>query len=881
MKKVFTLFFLLLCSFIANNAIAQCEYQSTKFKTVKETNFFTISENVKKVLLEEKSKAVTPFEKKSIEKEIKQFGRWQYYWKNFVNPDGSLPTHCIDLDLLHLKPNSPIPSLQGESSVLNAKNWTQIGPTVRVDAHGYTAYPGMGRVNVVRKLGTTTYIAGAPEGGIWKTTDNGANWVAKTDAIALLGISDIRVNPNDPMKMYAVTGDRHKNSSLSIGIIKSLDGGETWSTTSLVLTPELNKATSNLGIKPNNPDYMIAVMQQNVYYTTDAWSTYTKGTSIDGGLDVLYTNDFILISDSYGNIFRSTDNGANFVQIYSNNEGSGDIALRFNPTVIGDDVYFLAGKKNGPILYKASITQINAATEANKLVATKVGATIPDFNPQGVFCVVLAINPTDINKILAFGVDGYYSTNGAATWAKKLDAYNSTTSGETYVHPDYHFAEFMDNNTVLVGHDGGVSLVNINAQPFGHTDITGNMIIGQIYHAAIYNSDLNNENLLLGMQDNDGYSKSPTTKSGNWVAVSAGDGTAAGINHRDPLIRFMGGVHGALHRTKTAYLASYTDQTEVIAPNESTAPFICEVIIHDQNPNHVFAGHGELKYSKDAGLTFQDVGQELKVGPTDEVDQYADRIAVIGKNGQKLAKYDTVAGTFSNVTDIVKPTDVTVNFNSVCLASSNNKIIYASIPGLDAANKVFKSIDNGLTWTNITFDLPNVVVNKVLNQVTGTATFEEIIYVATNVGVFGLIRETENSKKWIKIGKLLPNVMVNDLDINYAALKMYAATYGRGLWELDVNYSVNSTGINDNKISEDQFQLYPNPSSENQSIQIGLPKDVYEAKYNLYNYVGGNLKSGNLTKSENIVSMDGIVPGLYLLSLEVNNIKYCKKVVVQ
>ncbi|MBK7466661.1 MAG: hypothetical protein IPJ43_07510 [Saprospiraceae bacterium] len=267
-----------------------------------------------------------------------------------------------------------------------------------------------------------------------------------------------------------------------------------------------------------------------------------------------------------------------------------------------------------------------------------------------------------------------------------------------------------------------------------------------------------------------------------------------------------------MHRTKTAYLASYTDQTEVIAPNESTAPFICEVIIHDQNPNHVFAGHGELKYSKDAGLTFQDVGQELKVGPTDEVDQYADRIAVIGKNGQKLAKYDTVAGTFSNVTDIVKPTDVTVNFNSVCLASSNNKIIYASIPGLDAANKVFKSIDNGLTWTNITFDLPNVVVNKVLLSYR-TATFEEIIYVATNVGVFGLIRETENSKKWIKIGKLLPNVMVNDLDINYAALKMYAATYGRGLWELDVNYSVNSTGINDNKISEDQFQLYPNPSS--------------------------------------------------------------------
>ena len=90
----------------------------------------------------------------------------------------------------------------------------------------------MGRVNVIRKLGPTTYIAGTPQGGIWKTTDNGTNWLAKTDGIALLGISDIRVNPNDPMKMYAVTGDREKHTALSIGVIKSLDGGETWDTTS-------------------------------------------------------------------------------------------------------------------------------------------------------------------------------------------------------------------------------------------------------------------------------------------------------------------------------------------------------------------------------------------------------------------------------------------------------------------------------------------------------------------------------------------------------------------------------------------------------------------------------------------------------------------------
>jgi hypothetical protein len=89
---------------------------------------------------------------------------------------------------------------------------------------------------------------------------------------------------------------------------------------------------------------------------------------MEGGLDVLYTNDFILISDEKGTIFRSTDNGATFDVIYFNAEGQfGGIALRFNPTLVGNDVYFLAGKKNGAILYKASVSQILFATQELQL----------------------------------------------------------------------------------------------------------------------------------------------------------------------------------------------------------------------------------------------------------------------------------------------------------------------------------------------------------------------------------------------------------------------------------------------------------------------------------------------------------------------------------
>ena len=95
MKKGFTLFFLMLFNFVAYQLLSQSEYQKTRFNTAEERNFYKISENVQNALALEKLKAITPSEKKAIDKEIKQFGRWQYYWKDYVNQDGSLPTHCL------------------------------------------------------------------------------------------------------------------------------------------------------------------------------------------------------------------------------------------------------------------------------------------------------------------------------------------------------------------------------------------------------------------------------------------------------------------------------------------------------------------------------------------------------------------------------------------------------------------------------------------------------------------------------------------------------------------------------------------------------------------------------------------------------------------
>ncbi len=82
-----------------------------------------------------------------------------------------------------------------------------------------------------------TYYVGSDNGGVWKTTDGGNNWTPLTDNLTdpTLGnlavpISALAVDPNHTQTVYAATGipDNALLSHPGYGILKSTDGGQTW-----------------------------------------------------------------------------------------------------------------------------------------------------------------------------------------------------------------------------------------------------------------------------------------------------------------------------------------------------------------------------------------------------------------------------------------------------------------------------------------------------------------------------------------------------------------------------------------------------------------------------------------------------------------------------
>lgn len=90
--------------------------------------------------------------------------------------------------------------------------------------------------------------------------------------------------------------------------------------------------------------------------------------------------------------------------------------------------------------------------------------------------------------------------------------------------------------------------------------------------------------------------------------------------------------------------------------------------------------------------------------------------------------------------------------------------------------KIYISHDLGQTWTNITYNLGNMPLRTVVVDHTDASN----IYVGAEIGVY---YKPMNGTTWTLYNPNLANTTVRDLEIQYGANTLKAATWGRGLWE--------------------------------------------------------------------------------------------------
>lgn len=110
--------------------------------------------------------------------------------------------------------------------------------------------------------------------------------------------------------------------------------------------------------------------------------------------------------------------------------------------------------------------------------------------------------------------------------------------------------------------------------------------------------------------------------------------------------------------------------------------------------------------------------------------------------------------------------------------SGNN--LWVSFGGFWEANKKVYHFSNG-AWTEFGQGLPNIPTSSLEHYANG------LLFLGTDDGVY---YRDHTMQAWERYSCNLPNTIISDLEINFRANKLRAATYSRGIWETSINYNL-------------------------------------------------------------------------------------------
>jgi hypothetical protein len=692
-------------------------------------------------------------------KGYKQFKRWEYFMDARCFPTG-----------VRFAPDAVAVAMdqQPEMFAFNSQmpgSWTYIGNTSVPTGGG-----GAGRVNSVRPLpgSTTTFFACAPAGGLWKTTNSGVSWsLMNTDGLASIGVSDVAIDPNNTNIMYIATGDGDAGDTYALGVLKTTDGGLTWNTTGLSWSVTNNRTTSRLLIDPSDSQKVIAATSNGIYRTTNGGTSWTQvQTGSFKDLDFHPSNPLIVYATG-ASYFRSADGGATWTNITSGLPTTDVTRMALAVSANNSSyVYILAGKSSD-----AGMRGVYRSTDAGLTFTAQYTGPLnlmgwdpagTDAGGQAWYDLVIEADPNNANIIYTGGVNVWKSSNGGTSWALAGHWYGG--GGAPYVHADIHAMAFVPGTTrLLVGCDGGV-FTTTNGGP-NFSDISSNLQIAQQYRLSV--SQTNANLVLSGWQDNGTNLKNGST----WTRPIGGDGMECIINPSNSSIMYGELYYGDIRKSTNGGVSFSTQvcSSGGTGVNENGA-WVTPYVL-GSNPAHLYVGKTRVYKSIDNGATFTSLAafgtgviNALCVAPANNNYIYASKGGTMYRSIDNGATFSTVTGLPGNY------------ITYICTNSSNAQEVYVTVSGFNSGVKVYKSTNAGTSWTNISGALPNIPANCIVYQ-TGSAS--NALYVGTDAGVY---YRDDVIGNWVPYMNGMPNVVVDELEIQYNTNTIVAATYGRGTW---------------------------------------------------------------------------------------------------
>ena len=383
-------------------------------------------------------------------------------------------------------------------------------------------------------------------------------------------------------------------------------------------------------------------------------------------------------------------------------------------------------------------------------------------------------------------------------------------------HVDHHDLEFDpdDPNYLMMSTDGGL----YESWDLGeHWKYHANQALTQFYRVGIDN-DFPFYRVYGGTQDNATMAGPSRTinvhgiLNSDWVDVRGGDGFQARVDPEDPNIVYAQSQYAGIVRFdhRTGERVDIQPQPE---PDDSPLKWNWDspLIISPHNNKRIYFGANRLYRSDDGANTWTPLGEDLTrgidrserlvMGRTWSVDAiwrnratstYGNmvaldesplvegllytgmddgRIQISGDGGLEWRAVDAVPG--------VPPLTYVADLHASRHRENTVYAVFNNHKQGDFAPYVVRSDDRGVTWNDITGDLPD---DQLAWTVVEDPVREGLLFLGTE---FGLFVTLDDGGHWVRLKGGLPTIAIRDLEIQTRENDLVAASFGRSFFILD------------------------------------------------------------------------------------------------
>ena len=679
-----------------------------------------------------------------------------------------------------------------------------------------------------------TYFFGAASGGVFRSRDGGHHWDPIFDDQSVASIGSIAIAPSDANVVWVGTGEAFIRSNVSIGngIYRSTDGGDSWAHMGL----ESSGRIGRIIIHPTDPNIVYAAAlghlygpqtERGVYRTTDGGETWQQVLFVSedaGAVDIVMdpNNPRILFAATWQMLMRTWGR-------WSGGPGSGIYVSRD----AGDNWERLEGDGlPGGTLGKIGLAMTSA--DSDRIYALIETNSNDSFEPlddhEGVLWRsddggrkwsmvnadhTLAQRPLYYSRVVAAPDDADEVHFLSTRYSRSLNGGEDFTLGSPGGDNHDMWIDPLLPDRMVVGHDQGLSISTDRGKSWWRPRLP----IAQMYHV---NTDNRVPYFVYGNRQDGATQMGPSNSLtggrisiGEWQSVG---GCETGFSVPDPEdsnIVWAGCYDGLMsrydHRTGLARRVNvWPANSEGWAAGELRYRFQWTFPIHISPHDHerVYVGSQHVHVTTNGGQSWQVLSPDLTSNDK----------------------------TLQQTTGGLTPDDAGPTYAAVLFAIAESPVEEGVIWTGSNDGLVHVTRDGGLTWTDVTRNIPNLPPTGTVSNIepsrydAGTAYLtvdlhqlgdtNPYVYRTTNFGdswtslsggiprsVFSyahVIREdpvrpgllylgTENAlylslddgRSWSELQNNLPHAPVHDLTIQSDFNDLVVATYGRGFWIMD------------------------------------------------------------------------------------------------